>query len=78
MVIKGIVHNGQIQIENSALPDGTQVLITPIHTANAKVSPDQDWDGLKANIKRIASLKCENRDDDGFSGADHDKVLYGS
>lgn len=77
MVIKGTVHNGQIRFENSALPEGTQVLITPIHLPAAKVAKEDDMQRLKEEIQRIATLACENETDDGFSGADHDKLLYG-
>ncbi|XZE36623.1 hypothetical protein SH501x_002205 [Pirellulaceae bacterium SH501] len=78
MVIKGTVHNGQIRFESSALPEGTQVLITPIHLATAKVAKEDDMQRLKEEVHRIASLACENDSDDGFSGADHDKLLYGN
>ena len=78
MVIKGTVHNGQIKLDSSSLPDGTQVLISPIHTPSTTVSPEHDLTGLKAEVHRIASLACENHSDDGFSGADHDRVLYGN
>ncbi len=78
MVIKGTVHNGQIRIEGSALPEGTQVLITPIKSPDSDALPKRDLTGLKTEIHRIASLACENDSNDGFSGADHDKVLYGN
>ncbi|MCU0709876.1 MAG: hypothetical protein MUF23_16460 [Pirellula sp.] len=78
MVIKGTVHNGQIILEGSLLPEGTQVLITPIQSSNLEDLQKQDLNGLKAAIHRIASLACENDFNDGFSGADHDKVLYGN
>ena len=78
MVIKGTVHNGQIRFESSALPEGTQVLITPIQSPNTEVLQERDLNGLKTEIHRIASLACESDSNDGFSGADHDKVLYGN
>ena len=78
MVIKGTVHNGQIQIENTILPEGTQVLITPVQTAGAGGEQDQDLGSLKDAICRIASLACESTSDDGFSGAEHDRILYGN
>ena len=78
MVIKGTVQNGVIQFEGTALPEGTHVLITPIEfTANDCV-PESNLDKLKEEIQRIASLACENESTDGFSGADHDKVLNGN
>ena len=60
MVIKGTVHNGQIKLDSSSLPEGTQVLISPIHTPSTTVSPEHDLNGLKAEVHRIASLACEN------------------
>ena len=78
MVIKGTVHNGQIRFEGSALPEGTQVLITPMKSPNAELLPEHDLTGLKTEIHRIASLACENDSNDGFSGTNHDKVLYGN
>lgn len=78
MVIKGTVHNGLIEIENTVLPDGTQVLITPVQRTASGGKNGQDLISLKTAIRRIAALPCENASDDGFSGADHDQVLYGS
>ena len=78
MVIRGTVHNGYIKIEDPALPEGTQVLITPINSPDSEVLPERDLTGLKTEIHRIASLACENGTTDGFSGVDHDKVLYGN
>ena len=78
MVIKGTVHNGQIRFEGSSLPEGTQVLITPMKSPNSELLPEHDLTGLKTEIHRIASLACENDSNDVFSGADHDKVLYGN
>jgi hypothetical protein len=76
MVIKGTVHNGHIRIEGSALPEGTQVIITPIKSPDSDALLERDLAGLKMEIHRIASLACENESNDRFSGADHDKVLY--
>lgn len=78
MVIKGTVHNGHIRIEDSALPEGTQVLITPIKSPDSDALTERDLSGLKMEIHRIASLACENESNNGFSGADHDNVLYGN
>ena len=78
MVIKGTVHNGMIRFENSELPEGTQVLITPMEGPMAKVVKEDSLEQLKQEVHRIASLASESDiDDDGFSGADHDKLLYG-
>ena len=79
MVVHGVVHNGVIvPNEPLTLPEGTQVLITPINSPDSEVLPERDLTGLKTEIHRIASLACENGTTDGFSGVDHDKVLYGN
>lgn len=78
MVIKGTVQNGVIQFEGTALPEGTHVLITPIESTAKDCVPESNLDKLKEEVQRIASLACENESTDGFSGADHDKVLYGN
>lgn len=78
MVIKGTVHNGMIRFENSELPEGTQVLITLMEGPIAKVIKEDSLEQLKQEVHRIASLASESDiGDDGFSGADHDKLLYG-
>jgi hypothetical protein len=78
MVIKGTVHNGQIKILNCELPEGTQVLITPMTSAVSNAIPESgDIGAFKAEVKRIADSPCENQSMDNFTGADHDKLLYG-
>ena len=63
MVIKGTVHNGQIKILNGELPEGTQVLITPMMSAISNAIPDSGDIGVfKTEIKRIADSPCENQD----------------
>ncbi len=78
MVIKGTVHNGMIRVENSDLPEGTQVLITPVQNPLANAVKADSLELLKVEVHRIASLASECDTKDGFSGADHDKLLYGS
>ncbi|MEI8212565.1 MAG: hypothetical protein WCI02_10480 [Planctomycetota bacterium] len=78
MVIRGTVHNGQIKLEGSSLPEGTQVLISPIESTDVEILPIGDLKVLKAEIHRIAGLPCENDSNDAFSGANHDKILYGN
>ena len=56
MVIKGTVHNGQIRFESSTLPEGTQVLITPIQSLHTEMLTKRDLNGLKVEIHRIAFL----------------------
>jgi hypothetical protein len=67
-----------IRFENSGLPEGTQVLITPVESPFGKTMKEGSLEQLKQEVHRIASLASESDiDDDGFSGADHDKLLYG-
>ncbi len=78
MVIKGTVHNGQIHFDSGSLPEGTQVLITPVNSIRDDTRPVEfDLAGVKIGIKRIADSPNENDSADIFSGADHDKLLYG-
>ena len=77
MVIKGTVHNGMIRFENSELPEGTQVLITPVQSLIAKALKEDSLERFKQEVHRIASLASESDTDDRFSGADHDNLLYG-
>ena len=42
--------------ENSELPDGTQVLITPMQGPIAKVVKEESLEQLKQEVHRIASL----------------------
>ena len=63
--------------ENSELPEGTQVLITPVQSLIAKAVKEDSLEQFKQEVHRIASLACESDTDDSFSGADHDKLLYG-
>ncbi len=54
------------------LQEGTQVALT-IETEMNFVPPGQ----LVSSLEQIASMPAESTDD-GFSGADHDEILYGS
>ncbi len=77
MVIKGTVQNGQIHIDNSVLPDGTQVLITPvIPSLDVDAQCNLGLQEFKDAIGRIAQMPSEGKLDDNFCGADHDKLLY--
>jgi len=77
VVIKGTVHNGMIRFENSELPEGTQVLITPVQIPIAKAVKEDSLEQLKREVHRIASLASESDTNDSFTGADHDKLPYG-
>jgi hypothetical protein len=43
----------------------------------AKAVKEDSLEQFKQEVHRIASLACESDTDDSFSGADHDKLLYG-
>jgi hypothetical protein len=43
----------------------------------AKVVKEESLEQLKQEVHRIASLASESNIGDDFSGADHDKLLYG-
>ena len=76
MFIKGIVKDGKIQIDvQGILPESTHVLITPIDASQADFDSQNDLESFKAKILEIANLPSMSPDD-GFSGADHDKILY--
>ena len=83
MVIPGRVQNGVVVLENSiSLPEGTEVTVSV--RAEAVSAPAESTDRMsederrriRAIMDRIAALPDENPGDT-FSGADHDKVLYG-
>ena len=77
MVIKGIVENGQVRIDvQGILPEGTPVLVTPIVTTTAPTMDATSVQQAKASLREIMDLPSESPDD-GFSGADHDQLLYG-
>ena len=65
------------------LADGTQVEVqmpaVPSHAATAELSPEElarQRTAIKEMLAEIESLPIEGPDD-GFSGRDHDKILYG-
>ena len=79
MIIKGTFENGHIRILSGIeqLPEGTEVLITPI-THNSQADCDlENLRKFKVEMQRIASLPCQGIDD-SFSGANHDQLLYGT
>lgn len=69
-VLTAVYENGMLRLDQPIpIPDGTPVSVTI-------VLPDEiDGDGLAASLTRIAALPAEG-EDDGFSGADHDCILY--
>jgi hypothetical protein len=58
------------------LPQGPlEVIVKPVGTDADRTPPEQDR-GIADALAAIAALPMEV-DDQGFSGSDHDKVLYG-
>jgi len=84
MVIRGRVHNGVVVFpEDVCLPEGSAVCIVPESPAGAVCPPAPAGQLLKedhrtrlAILAEIAALPIEGSRDP-FSGADHDRVLYG-
>ena len=77
MVIKGIVQDGLIRIDvRGILPDGSNVLVTPLALPQTEVESTYDLKAAKAKLREIIDLPSLGPLD-SFSGADHDKVLYG-
>jgi predicted DNA-binding antitoxin AbrB/MazE fold protein len=79
MEIQGHIENGIIIPHDiTTLPDGTEVTIVVREQAERsadKMSPDERRRYLE-ELARIDAVSDENPGDT-FSGADHDKVLYG-
>ena len=78
MVIRGLVQNGVVVLPGDvSLPEGTEVTVTV--RAPTEARGDQMSEAERRRIleimDRIAALPIEG-DDQPFSGADHDKVLY--
>lgn len=81
---EGTIEGGVVKFNVPiSLPERTKVLVTPAEAAPATPRGDSDeviakqqaaWRDLFARMKADPELK---REGDGFSGADHDKVLYG-
>jgi hypothetical protein len=82
MTLHGRISNGVVVLDEAiSLPEGTpvEVFVAATH-ASAPSAPEkmseEERQRVLAILDRIASLPDENPDDT-FSGADHDKVLYG-
>ena len=83
MTLHGTIQNGVVVFPSSpALPDGTPVTVLVEQGQPARSSPatelmsEEERLRVLAILDGIASLPDENPGDT-FSGADHDKVLYG-
>jgi hypothetical protein len=79
MVIRGRVQNGVVVLEEAvSVPEGTEVTVV-VETPQASSDdalPEAERRRIREIVDRIAALPDENPGDN-FSGADHDKVLYG-
>lgn len=80
MVIRGRIENGVVVLKDDvSLPDGTEV--TVVVRAEAEATGVEVIEEQRRRLReartRIESLPNENPGDT-FSGADHDRVLYGS
>jgi hypothetical protein len=83
MTLHGKIQNGMVVLDDATnLPDGTPV--TVLVEAQAPVAPpalsdrmsEEEHRRVRAILDEITALPNENTGD-AFSGADHDKVLYG-
>ncbi|MGI8980096.1 MAG: hypothetical protein ACR2FY_12805 [Pirellulaceae bacterium] len=82
MTFHGTVQNGIVVLDgNPAIPDGTEVSVEVAPAAVKSAAPDRmtEEERLRvlAILDRIAALPIEGTAEP-FSGADHDKVLYGA
>ena len=79
MVIRGRIENGVVVLESDVfLPEGTEVTVVvgAAREAGSDTMSEEEHRRMIAEIERIARLPIEGKRDP-FSGADHDKVLYG-
>jgi hypothetical protein len=80
MTLQGKIQNGVVVFDSIVnVPDGTPVtvLVEPVDaTKTPALLTDEELRRRKAILDEIIALPNENPGDT-FSGADHDKVLYG-
>ena len=76
--VDAVYDNGTfIPVTPIAIPEGTQVhLRVEEKTAHEPAAKMMTQAELKEFVQMMAALPLEGPDD-GFSGADHDKLLYG-
>jgi len=78
MTLQGKIHNGRVVFDNPVnLPEGTPVTVSvePETIAISDRLTTEQIRQRKAMFDEITALPMEGPG--GFSGADHDKVLYG-
>jgi hypothetical protein len=82
MTIQGRYQNGVVVLEgNAALPEGTPVtvLVEPAQAvvrASGKLMTEEERLRVLGIIDEIAAMPIEGSREP-FSGADHDRILYG-
>ncbi len=79
MVIRGRIEKGVVVLNDDVtLPDGTEltVVVCAAPEATEDAMSEEQHRRLSDAFQQIASLPIEGAKDP-FSGADHDKVLYG-
>jgi len=76
---QGRILNGVVVLDGGvSLPEGTpvEVVVNSPAPAHQERMTEEEHRRLMETMDRIANMPLENPDDT-FSGADHDKVLYG-
>ena len=79
MVIRGRVQNGVVILDQKAtVPDGTEVTVIINSRPNGRPArmTDAELQRYRDALGRLDALPDECPDDD-FSGAHHDRALYG-
>lgn len=79
MIIRGRIQNGVVIFEEEVrLPDGTEVsvVVRPTVAPATDEMAEQRQRRYREALARIDAMPNENPSDT-FSGADHDRVLYG-
>jgi hypothetical protein len=81
MTLHGTVQNGVVVLDgNPAIPDGTEVSVevapAAVRAAQREKMTEEERRKLRAAVDELLALPNENPGDN-FSGADHDKALYG-
>lgn len=80
MVISGRIHNGVVTLQGGvSLPEGMEVTVVApaVGQSTHTTLPESDRLRILKIMDRIAALPIEDSTEP-FSGADHDKVLYGN
>jgi len=79
MVIRGRIQNGVVVLDAGAsVPEGTEVtvVVPAVSEPPSKETCDAERQRVLQIMDHIAALPIEGADTP-FSGADHDKLLYG-